>query len=64
MHFCLTHALLRGHSGFVTHSGRQCGGLPMYSGEHEQIAFWFTDLHILYGPHGEGLQGSDVVSEI
>lgn len=37
-HFCLTQALLSGHSGLVKHSGRQFGGDPIYSCKQVHIA--------------------------
>lgn len=38
VHFCLIQALSCGHSELTTHSGRQLGGAPMYSGKHEHTA--------------------------
>lgn len=29
----------------------------MYSGKHVHTAWLFISLQVLYGPHGEGLQG-------
>lgn len=36
LHFSLMQARLLGHSELITHSGRHCGGVPVYSGKHEQ----------------------------
>jgi hypothetical protein len=47
-------AFVSGHSGSVTHSGRQFGGAPFISGKHEQLALPLLILHIEFGPHGEG----------
>jgi len=57
LHFCPIQALSRLHSVLITHSGRQLGGLPIYSGRHEHIAWPFFSLHWLFGPQGDGLHG-------
>ena len=36
LHRCRTHACWLGQSALSTHSGRQLGGAPMWSGRHEQ----------------------------
>lgn len=57
-HFLWTQASILEHSSLVTHSGRHIGGVPWYSGKHEQTAcsLWFR--HTLLGPHGDGKHGS------
>lgn len=46
-----------GHSELLIHSGRQLGGVPMYSGKHEQEGASPTTLHCAFGPQGEGRHG-------
>lgn len=57
-HLWLIQAWLLGHSVLITHSGLQFGGVPMKSGEQEQLAFPATLWHRLFGPQGDGEQGS------
>ena len=45
------------HSSFVTHSGRQFGGAPLYPGAHEHIGLLPKGLHLELGPHGDGSHG-------
>ena len=40
------------------HSGRQSGGTPKWFGWQEQTGALPTGRQILFGPHGDGLQGS------
>lgn len=54
IHFCLMHALSKGHSELTVHSGRQFVGVPVYSGRHEQTAWLFISRHWLLGPQGLG----------
>lgn len=51
------HALFRGHSEFITHSGRQLGGEPTKLLSHEQMAWPLLSLHLELGPHGDGEHG-------
>lgn len=58
LHLLLVHALSRGQSEFVTHSGLQLVyGSPKYSGKHVQAPTPFLSLHIALAPHGDGLHG-------
>lgn len=57
IHFWFIHAWLKRHSELVTHSGLQVGGLPINPSTQEHTAWPLISLHLLYGPHGEGLQG-------
>lgn len=57
-HFWLIQAKFNAHSELIIHSGLQDGGVPIQLGWQEQTAYLFTSLHILYGPHGDGLHGS------
>lgn len=50
-------AKLLAHSELLMHSGRQFGGVPLYSGKHEQEGASLTTLHCAFGPQGEGLHG-------
>lgn len=45
-------------SELTIHSGWQVGGAPMYPVIQVHTACWFMLRQILFGPHGEGLQGS------
>lgn len=55
VHLFLIHALFRGQSEFIIHSGlHPVYGSPWYSGRHVHI----PSLHCAFGPHGEGLHGS------
>lgn len=45
------------HSEFVTHSGRQFGGEPMWLGKHEQIAWLSFTRHCELAPQGDGTHG-------
>ena len=58
MHFWLMQAREVEHSELTTHSGRQAGGDPTYSGLQEHTPWPFTTRHWLFGPQGDGLQGS------
>lgn len=51
-------ALSKAHSELIKHSGLQDGGVPIKSVLHEHTACLFISRHILFGPHGDGLQGS------
>lgn len=57
-HFWLLQALLKIQSELTMHSGWQVGGEPIYPVIQLHIACWFISWQILFGPHGEGLQGS------
>ena len=57
-HFWFIQALLGEHSALTKHSGRQAGGIPIYDVKQEQTAWSLTTLHWLFGPQGDGLQGS------
>lgn len=47
-----------GHSAFVVHSGRQpIYGSPKKSSMHAHDPAPFCSLHIVFDPHGDGLQG-------
>lgn len=59
-HLNLWHALFCGHSALTVHSGLQFGGEPIYSSTQEQTATPFASRHLLLGPHGDGLHGSDL----
>lgn len=41
----------------MVHSGRQSGGLPMYSSKQEHTACSFISLHCELGPQGDGWHG-------
>lgn len=45
------------HSGLITHSGLQFGGLPMKLGKQEQDGEPLISLHSLFDPQGEGTHG-------
>lgn len=62
IHFWLLHAKLRGQSELRAHSGLHDGGLPKYPCTHEHTAWLFIIRHLLFGPQGEGLQGSFSIS--
>lgn len=51
-------AKLTEHSELTMHSGRQDGGDPIYSKRQVHTAWPLTLLHLLFGPHGDGIQGS------
>lgn len=53
-HFLLTQAIALGQSVFTVHSGRQFGGLPINSAEHEQDGISLTTRHSAFGPQGLG----------
>lgn len=59
MHFVFTHALSRGQSELMTHSGRQPLplGLPWNPGKHSQNAFPPEARQCVLVPQGEGLHG-------
>lgn len=57
-HFWLIHALSERQSELTIHSGRQFGGDPTQISRHVQTACPLNIRHVLYGPQGEGLQGS------
>lgn len=57
-HFWLLQALLKTQSELTIHSGWQVGGEPVNPTIHEQTACWYISRQILFGPHGDGLQGS------
>lgn len=57
VHFCCTQTWLAGHSELDMHSGLQFGGVPLYSGRHEQEDNSLTTWQRAYGPHGDGWQG-------
>lgn len=59
LHLLSMHASSLEHSLFTTHSGRQFGGVPMKFTKQVHTACSFTVRHWLFGPHGDGLQGSD-----
>lgn len=50
-------AKLYEHSLLLTHSGRQFGGAPIYSGKHEHDGEVPWTWHWEYGPQGEGKHG-------
>lgn len=56
-HLLRMQALLKLHSLFVTHSGRQYGGEPEKPGWQVQDGASFITWHIELGPHGVGSQG-------
>lgn len=58
IHFWLTHAFVEGHSELTTHSGLQDGGEPWNPSRHAQTAVLSVDRHKLFGPQGDGWQGS------
>lgn len=57
VHLYLWQARFVEHSALTTHSGLQFGGDPWYSGRHEHTAFPFFSMHLLFGPHGDGVHG-------
>lgn len=57
LHFWFKHAKWFGHSLFVTHSGRQFGGVPTKSGRQVQDGISPFTWHWAFTPHGEGTQG-------
>lgn len=48
------HALVLVHSELIVHSGRQCGGAPMYVGRQEHDGEPFAYLHSALEPQGDG----------
>lgn len=58
-HLELIQDLVDGQSGFMTHSGLQLGGVPMYDGRQAHSGLLLTLRHWEFGPHGDGTQGSD-----
>ena len=57
-HFWFIHALFVEHSELTTHSGRQFGGDPTNVERQEQVETPLFTRHSLFGPQGDGLQGS------
>ena len=57
-HLLFIQARLTGHSALTRHSGRHCGGSPMLLGKHVHAGCPLTERHLLFGPHGDGEQGS------
>lgn len=57
LHFWFKQAWFWGQSELIKHSGLHKGGVPRYSGAQVHTAWSFTSLHILFGPHGDGLHG-------
>ena len=57
LHFWLRQDSLGEQSEFVLHSGRHVGGTPRKPWIQEQTACWFTSLHWLFDPHGDGWHG-------
>lgn len=54
------HALFKGQSLFIVHSGRQVSyGLPKKSGKHLHAPAPFLSKHTALSPHGDGSQGFD-----
>lgn len=45
------------HSEFITHSGLQFGGIPIYWERQLQDGTPWLSLHCEYGPHGDGMHG-------
>lgn len=58
LHFWLPQVSVKGQSELTTHSGLQLGGAPRKPGTHEQTPCSLTLRQILFGPQGDGLQGS------
>lgn len=56
-HFRFIQAKFRAHSEFTLHSGRQYGGIPLYSGKHEHDGWPLSGTHRELGPQGLGTQG-------
>lgn len=61
-HFELIQDIVDGQSGFITHSGLQFGGVPMYDGRHAHSRLLFTFRQREFGPQVDGLQGSGFTS--
>lgn len=61
LHFSLMQANLLEHSELIEHSGRQFGGLPIYSDKQEQDGEPPISRHSEFGPHGDGTQGLVIV---
>lgn len=57
LHLLFMQARFDGQSGFIIHSGRQFGGVPMYDDKHEHDGLLPEDIHWEFGPHGEGTHG-------
>lgn len=57
LHFIFIQAKWYEQSLLLTHSGRQFGGDPIYSGKHEHDGDVPCTWHCEYGPQGEGIQG-------
>lgn len=57
LHFFLIQACCCEHSELTTHSGLHDGGVPMKSCWQVHTACSLLILHILLGPHREGVQG-------
>lgn len=51
-------ALSSEHSALIVHSGRQLGGAPTCDVKQEQEGMPPLLRHWLFGPQGEGIQGS------
>lgn len=56
--------MLLEHSAFILHSGRQFGGLPLYSGKHMHEGEPPISLHCEFGPHGDGMHGLVIIGRI
>jgi len=60
-HLVLTQTRLRAQSALITHSGRQPlldDGDPKKPGRHSHTALSPDVLHLVFGPQGDGIQGS------
>ena len=57
-HLLFKQAIFEEHSELTVHSGLQNGGEPVYVGKQEQTACSLNSRHWLFGPQGEGAQGS------
>lgn len=57
-HLFSTQALLLGHSVLIVHSGRHVGGVPKKLDLQEHTPWPFKTRQLLFGPQGEGSQGS------
>lgn len=56
-HLLLMQALSGAHSDETTHSGRHCGGDPIYPGAQEHTAWPALLRQLLDGPQGDGEHG-------
>lgn len=57
LHLSFMHARLAGQSDWITHSGRQFGGRPIYSFKQEHTGWLLISRHCENCPQGLGIHG-------